>query len=250
MKDMLLLKNKIVLVTGGSRGIGLAICKKFASEGAKVYAGVRSLDVTGKLKLECKESFGNIIPIRLDVTSKESIKSCIMQVKNESGRLDILVNNAGLTIIERFDMMSDASLNKIYDTNVFGLIHVTQIAMRLLKKSDNPNIINMSSIMAGESDIGQTGYASSKAAVNTMTKTWAKEYAPNGFRVNAIAPGNVNTDMFNIISDEELETSISKIGLGRVASPDEIANVALFLASDLSSYVTGEIINANGGLIL
>lgn len=247
---MLLLKDKIALVTGGSRGIGLAICKKFAREGAKVYAGVRNLNVAGKFTLEDKDSFGKIIPVMLDVTSKESIKSCIMQIKNESGRLDILVNNAGLTIIERFDMMSEASLNKIYNTNVFGLIHVTQIAMRLLKKSDHPNIINMSSIMAEQSDIGQTAYASSKAAVNAMTKTWAKEYAANGFRVNAIAPGNVNTDMFNIISDEELKTAISKIGLGRVANSDEIANVALFLASDLSSYVTGQIINANGGLIL
>ena len=153
-------------------------------------------------------------------------------------------------MIERFDMMRDSSVEEIYNINVFGMMHVTQMAIRLLKKSDKPVIINMSSVMAMDSDIGQTAYASSKAAVISMTKTWTKEYTPLGFRVNAIAPGNVDTDMFNIIGRNDLDKAISKIGMERVAKPEEIANVALFLASDMSSYVTGEVINVNGGLIL
>ena len=108
----------------------------------------------------------------------------------------------------------------------------------------------MSSILAQESDIGQTVYAGTKAAVESMTRTWTKEYSSDGIRVNAVAPGNVNTDMFNIISEEELKIELAKIGLGRIAEPEEIANVVLFLASDLSSYVTGEVIRVNGGLIL
>lgn len=248
--DMIMLESKIALVTGASRGIGNAICMKFAQEGATVYAGVRSMELFAQLSWEDKQTGGKIIPIMLDVCDSESIKKCIMDIKKQVGYLDILVNNAGITIIERFDMTSDTSIDKVYSTNVYGLMHVTQMAVKLLKKSAAPNIINMSSILAGDSDIGQTVYASSKAAVVSMTKTWAKEYAPLGFRVNAIAPGNVDTDMFNVISESELEKAVGKIGLGRVASTEEIANVALFLASAMSSYITGEVINVNGGLVL
>lgn len=245
---MLMLENKTALVTGASRGIGRAICLKLASEGAVVYGGCRDLNDE---KISCldKEA-GKIIPIQLDVCDTESIKECIKKVKKEAGKMDILVNNAGITILERLEMVADTSVKLIYDTNVFGLLNVTKTAIRLLKKSDSPCIINMSSIMAQESDIGQTVYAGTKAAVESMTRTWTKEYSANGIRVNAVAPGNVNTDMFNIITEDELKKEISKIGLGRIAEPEEIANVVLFLASDMASYVTGEVIRVNGGLAL
>lgn len=246
----LLLKDKVIFVTGASRGIGRAICEKFADEGGVVYAGIRNENSAGEIEFENTETGGKIIPIKLDVCEKEDIRQSIIKIKQDCGRLDVLVNNAGVTIIERFDMMRDSSLEEIYNINVFGMMHVTQMAVRLLKKSDKPVIINMSSIMAMDSDVGQTAYASSKAAVISMTKTWTKEYTPLGFRVNAIAPGNVDTDMFNIIDKNDLDKAVSKIGMGRVAKPEEIANVALFLASDMSSYVTGEVINVNGGLIL
>lgn len=237
---MLMLENKMVLVTGASRGIGNAVCEKLASEGAVVYGGFRTV--------ENRE--GKIIPVQLDVCDRQSIKECIKTVKKEAGKIDILVNNAGITILERLEMVADASVKKIYDTNVFGLLNVTKAAIRLLRKSDSPCIINMSSIMAQESDIGQTVYAGTKAAVESMTRTWTKEYSAEGIRVNAVAPGNVDTDMFNIISEEELKIELSKIGLGRIAKPEEIADVVLFLASDMASYVTGEVIRVNGGLVL
>ena len=246
----LLLKNKIILVTGASRGIGKAVCDKFSNEGAIVYAGIRNENVAKEIESENSKTGGKIIPIKLDVCEKEDIRQSILKIKQDYGRLDVLVNNAGVTMIERFDMMRDSSVEEIYNINVFGMMHVTQMAIRLLKKSDKPVIINMSSVMAMDSDIGQTAYASSKAAVISMTKTWTKEYTPLGFRVNAIAPGNVDTDMFNIIGRNDLDKAISKIGMERVAKPEEIANVALFLASDMSSYVSGEVINVNGGLIL
>lgn len=246
---MQILENKTALVTGASRGIGLAICQKIASEGATVYAGVRNLDSVRAFDSDnC--SNGQINPILLDVCDAQSIKNAIKKIKNDVGRIDILVNNAGITILERLEMVSDASVDKIYNTNVFGLLNVTKTAIRLLKKSESPCIINMSSIMARESDIGQTVYAGTKAAVESMTRTWVKEYSSDGVRVNAVAPGNVNTDMFNIISEEERRVELSKIGLGRIAEPEEIANVVLFLASDLASYVTGEVISVNGGLVL
>lgn len=246
---MLMAEKKTALVTGAGRGIGFAICSKLASEGATVYAGVRHMEDACKFTKDSKCA-GSIIPIALDVCDSQSIKNCVKQIKKAEGKIDILVNNAGITILERLEMVSDASVDKIYNTNVFGLLNMTKTAMRLLKKSETPCIINMSSIMAVESDIGQTVYAGTKAAVESMTRTWTKEYSGEGIRVNAVAPGNVNTDMFNIISEEELKVELSKIGLGRIAEPDEIANVVLFLASDLASYVTGEVISVNGGLIL
>lgn len=246
---MLMIEKKTALVTGASRGIGFAICSKLALEGAIVYAGVRHIEDACKF-IKDNNCSGSIIPISLDVCDPQSIKNCIKQIKKDEGKIDILVNNAGITILERLEMVSDASVDKIYNTNVFGLLNMTKTAMRLLKKSESPCIINISSIMAEESDIGQTVYAGTKAAVESMTRTWTKEYSSEGIRVNAVAPGNVNTDMFNIISEEELKIELSKIGLGRIAEPEEIANVVLFLASDLASYVTGEVISVNGGLIL
>lgn len=246
---MYLLENKAALVTGASRGIGFSICRKMASEGAIVYAGVRSIDAAPSIVTD-DSCAGQIVPILLDVCDIQSIKNAIKKIKGEVGRLDILVNNAGITILERLEMVSDISVDKIYNTNVFGLLNVTKTAMRLLKKSESPCIVNMSSIMAKESDIGQTVYAGTKAAVESMTRTWTKEYSSDGIRVNAVAPGNVNTDMFNIIGEEDLKVELSKIGLGRIAEPEEIANVVLFLTSDMASYVTGEVISVNGGLIL
>ena len=247
---MQMLNNKTALVTGASRGIGYAICQKLAENGANVYAGIRKSDDENRFKQTGDESAGRIIPVLLDVCDIQSIKECIKRIKNEVGKIDILVNNAGITILERLEMVSNVSIDKIYNVNVFGLLNVTKMAMRLLKKSESPCIINMSSIMAQESDIGQTVYAGTKAAVESMTRTWTKEYSSEGLRINAVAPGNVNTDMFNIISEDERKTELSKIGLGRVAEPEEIANVVLFLASDLASYITGEVIKVNGGLVL
>ena len=245
---MLMLENKTALVTGASRGIGNAICQKLASEGAVVYGGFRDAD--NREVVYPDSGRGKIIPVQLDVCDIQSIKECVKRVKREAEKIDILVNNAGITILERLEMVSDVSVKRIYDTNVFGLLNVTKTAIRLLRKSGSPCIINMSSIMAQESDIGQTVYAGTKAAVESMTRTWTKEYSAEGIRVNAVAPGNVNTDMFNIISEEELKLELAKIGMGRIAEPEEIANVVLFLASDMASYVTGEVINVNGGMIL
>lgn len=246
---MLILKNRIVLVTGASRGIGWAIAERFFSEGAIVFSGVRDEKKMDELEKSDLKTGAKIIPIKLDVCDKESIKNVILSIKKVYGKLDVLVNNAGITIIERLEMASDTSLDKVYNTNVFGLFHVSQMAIRLLKKSDKGVIINISSILWDVGDIGQTLYASSKAAVSAMTKTWAREYAPMGIRVNAIAPGNTDTDMFRVIGDK-YDEAVSLIGMGRIAKPDEIAKVALFLASDMSSYITGEIIGVNGGLVL
>lgn len=245
-----MLENKIALVTGASRGIGKAICVKLAEEGATVLAGVRNPALLDNYLDGVYNTKGEIVPVLIDVCDAASIKECAMKIKKDYGRLDILVNNAGLTIIERFDMMKAESMHKIYDTNVFGLVNVTQMMIRFLKKSETPCVVNMASILAEDSDIGQSAYGSSKAAVVNLTKTWAKEYAGIGLRVNSISPGNVDTDMFNIIEGQELLDAIEKIGMKRVAKPEEIANVVLFLASDMASYVTGENITVSGGLLL
>ncbi len=239
---MKILQDKVALISGASRGIGKAIAEKFVQEGATVYAGMRNLD--NNISAE------NIIPILLDVEDKNSIKEAVLKIKSEVGKIDILVNNAGITFVERLEMLSEKHLHKIFDTNVFGLINVTQMAIRLLKKSASATIINLSSVMYDQGDIGQTAYGASKGAVASLTKIWAKEFVSQGIRVNAVAPGYVATDMFKNLSKDEFENFAEKVALKRIAEPDEIANVILFLASDMSSYITGEIINVNGGLVL
>ena len=242
-----ILCGKVALVTGAGRGIGKACAIKFAEEGATVYAGLRNMDLGNELILNCERLAGCIIPIYLDVCDTESIKDAALKIKKDCGVLDVLINNAGITSINRLEMVSDEVISSIYDTNVFGVIKTTRSFIRLLKKSDSASIVNISSILFEQGDIGQTVYAGSKAAVSTMTKVWAKEYVSNGIRVNAVAPGSVDTDMFNIADGKVRDDSINKIGFGRIANLDEIANVVLFLATDMSSYVTGEVVRVSGG---
>ena len=246
MQDKMLL-NRIALVTGASRGIGRACTVKLAQEGAVVYAGYRKERDFDQILGEASGLSGEIIPVCLDVCDKQSVLNCIKKIKLEKGKLDILVNNAGITRINRLEMLNDEAIDLIYETNVYGTIHVTQTALRLLKKSEYASIVNLSSVLYKNGDIGQTAYASSKAAVSTMTKVWAQELAPFGIRVNAVAPGSTDTDMFNIVDGELRQESLGKIGMGRLAQPEEIANVVLFLASDMASYVTGEVVGASGG---
>lgn len=245
-EEMLML-DRTVLITGANRGIGLAIAVRLAQEGAVVYAGYRTKEAFGEIAEKEPELSKRIVPIQLDVCDKQSILNCIKKIKSEKGKLDVLVNNAGITRINRLEMLNDEAIDLIYQTNVYGTIHVTQAALRLMKKSEYASIVNLSSVLYKNGDIGQTAYASSKAAVSTMTKVWARELASSGIRVNAVAPGSTDTEMFNIVEGELRQESMNKIGMNRLAKPEEIANVVLFLASDMASYVTGEVIGASGG---
>ncbi|MDD6924464.1 MAG: glucose 1-dehydrogenase [Veillonellaceae bacterium] len=241
----MLLSDKVALVTGASRGIGRAIMEKFAEEGAIVYANARSEGT-----LDDAEPSGRIIPLYFDVCDKTAVKKAVMRIQKEQKRLDVLVNNAGIMRDAYLEMVDDATLEETFATNVTAPIHIAQYAVRLMKRAGGGSIVNMASIIGQRGNAGQTAYAASKGAVIAVTKTWARELAPFGIRVNAIAPGNIDTELFHAIGEEKEKEITSQIGMGRIGSPEEIANVALFLASSMSSYVTGETIGANGGWTL
>ncbi|MCC8137130.1 MAG: SDR family oxidoreductase [Clostridiales bacterium] len=248
---MQLLKGKVALITGCGKGIGRASMRRFAEEGAIVYANCRS---EGKLDEETaylSEQFSTTVtPLYFDIRDKAEIKKAIMRIKKENARLDILLNNAGVMRDALIGMVDDKTIEDTFQTNVFAMIHVTQMAIKIMGKESCGSIINLSSIVGLRGSEGQTVYASSKGAVATLTKTWARELVKDNIRVNGIAPGKIDTDMFHSIGEEKVAEQIKDVGMKRLGSPDEVANTAVFLASDLSSYVTGEIIGVNGGWFL
>lgn len=248
----ILLKEKVALITGCDQGIGFEICKEFVSQGAIVYANVLKETSIEKILMNCANMYGKVIPVCFDITDKTSIMECIKKIKKEqNGKLDVLVNNAGVKQDGLIEMIDDKNIGLMFDVNVVGTIHMTQAALKLMKRNEcGGAIINISSIVGLKGNIGQSIYGATKGAVASLTKSWAKEFVPNKIRVNAVAPGSIDTDMFYTMSEEKISESINAIGLKRLGKPEEVAKVVLFLASDMSSYVTGEIIGVNGGLFM
>lgn len=247
----MLLENRTALITGCGRGIGRAMMEVFAKEGAAVYAVARAegcLDETAEAL--SADAAGTVVPLYFDVRDKNAAKQAVMRIKKEQGRLDVLVNNAGVMKDDLLEMVGDDALRETFETNVFAPVHMTQLAVRLMKRRKSGSVINITSIVGLRGNAGQTAYAASKGAVATLTKTWARELAADGIRVNGIAPGKIDTDMYRSIGQTRVEDGVREVGMGRLGRPEEVANAALFLASDLSSYVTGEILGVNGGWFL
>ena len=262
-----LLQNKVCLVTGANRGIGRAIAEIFVSNGGIVYANARkeaSLDELVRFCNSCnekkereskeedgehkenKEQKGKLIPLYFDVTDLSAAKSAIMQIKKEQGHLDVLVNNAGIMKDALIGMVSREDMQKTFDVNVFAVMDMLQLAVKLMSKQKSGSIINLASIVGKNGNKGQLVYSASKGAVIALTKTAAKELAAKNIRVNAIAPGIIDTDMFHSIGEEKVQEKLKLIGMNRPGTPKEVAYTCLYLASDLSEYVTGQIINVDG----
>lgn len=248
----MLLKGKIALVTGAARGIGLATAKLFAEEGAHVMLSGRSI---GKLSaarddlLACvPDAQVSLLP--LDVAEPESVRDAFQQLFRQTRRLDVLVANAGVLDDALVGMVTDTQIQHVFQTNTFGVIYCSQYASRLMARNKSGSIINMASIIGTNGNVGQSVYAGSKAAVIGITKSLAKELAAQNIRVNAIAPGFIDTDMARSIGAEKFAERIASVRMGRIGSPEEVAKVALFLASDLSSYVTGQTIGVDGGMLI
>ncbi len=248
---MELLKGKICLITGTSRGIGAAVLQRFAEEGAVVYANSR---VAGEMDDICKELGQQykttVIPVYFDVRDEKTAKESIQLIKKQHSRLDVLVNNAGIMKDALIGMIDMDMMQEIFDVNVFATICMMQLANKLMSRQKAGSIINMSSIVGLAGNAGQTAYSASKGAVAALTKTAAKELAPFQVRVNAIAPGMIDTDMFRGIGEEKVKEHLCKIRMGRLGTPKEIADACVFLASDLSEYVTGQILGVNGAAII
>ena len=240
---MLLLKDKVAVVTGANGGIGRAICKVFLENGAKVI---------GTIHVNQEGLDENVQYIKFDVTSSASCEKAVQQVKDMTDRIDILVNCAGITRDAMTKKMTEEQWDDVINTNLKGVWNLTRLIGPEMQRQGSGSIINISSVVGVYGNIGQANYAATKAGIIGLTKTWAKEFSLKGgnVRVNAVAPGYTMTNMMKTVPENLLERFRGQTMLGRLAEPSEIANAVLFLASDLASYVTGEVINVNGGMRL
>jgi len=242
-------KNKVVFITGSTRGIGWATAKYFAESGATVLInGAHNQKTLDNCVKNLKDNFNiNSNGYLFDVSDYEAVKNAYKQIFSDYKRLDILVNNAGVLYGSLIGMLEQNKVKRMLDVNLKGSIYNLQFASRLMSRNKSGSIINICSILGLRGSVGQSAYSSSKAGLIGLTKSAAKELAPNNIRVNAIAPGMINTDMANKgMTSNKINQRISEIGMGRFGEPEEVAQVICFLASSLSSYITGQTIGVDG----
>ena len=247
----MLLKGKTAIITGCNRGIGKAILDKFAENGANIFTLIRSesSEFTQHITELSNKYEINITPIYVDFSNNEQIKSAAKLILSSKQPIDILVNNAGITYNALFQMSTLEKMQEVFQINYFAPMILTQYIVKNMVKNGGGSIINLSSSAAIDSNPGRGVYGASKAAILCSTKTMASELGGKGIRANCIAPGITDTAMVaESMSDAVIAETISKTMLQRIGKPMDIANTALFLASDLSSYVTGQVIRVDGGL--
>lgn len=251
MSNSRLLAGKVCLITGCNRGIGKAIVERFAEEGAIVYANSRKEGSLDEWANECASIHKTeVIPVYFDVTDASASKKAILDIKSNHQKLDVLVNNAGMVTYELLSMINFDSLRTMFEVNVIATIQLIQIASRIMARQNSGSIINMASIVGVQGVKGQLAYSATKGAVISLTKSAAKELAPSNIRVNAIAPGMVGTDRLLAVFEKSFKERLSDIGMGRLAKPEEIANACVFLGSDLSEYISGQILGVDGSTVL
>lgn len=246
----MILKNKLALITGSNRGIGFSVLKKFSENGANIIAcsRTRSQKFEEDISDLSKKYNNKITPIYFDFLNKEKMEEGIKKIFEISNDIDILINNAGINHVALFQMTPLQKVKEIFEINFFSQLHLTQRIMKKMIINKKGSIINIASNAAIECDIGRSGYASSKASLIAFTKVLSKELGSFNIRVNAVAPGTTKTDMMEKdVSKKIMDEAIKRVPLKRAANPEEISNVILFLASDMSSYVNGETIFVTGG---
>jgi NAD(P)-dependent dehydrogenase (short-subunit alcohol dehydrogenase family) len=237
------LENKVAVVLGGAKGIGLAISQRFASEGATTWFTSRREE---ELATASRKISGIAKPLRADVSQNEELADIMDTIKSTSGHLDVLVINAGMSEYARLDEISESHYEQIFGLNVRSPLFALQAALPLLKPGASVVLIGSIADVIGTEGYGV--YSASKAALRSFARTWTRELAPRGIRVNVVAPGPVDTEMMAAASEQVRNGLTSAIPLGRMAKPEEVANAALFLASDESSYIAGAEICVDGGL--
>ena len=243
--------NKVAVVTGSSRGIGRAIATKLAKRGISVVINndkdpQEGLDVMNEIKNMGQDG----IYIQADVSDLTQVEKMIEKVVNEFGRIDILVNNAGITRDGFLENMDRDDWNSVLSVNLTGTFNCTKSVTKYMKEQGGGKIINISSISAETGNIGQSNYSAAKGGIISFTKTVAKEYAKYGITVNAVAPGFIKTKMLETVPEKVMQKIIGQIPLGRLGEPDDVAALVCFLASDDANYITGQLININGGIYM
>ena len=245
------LTDKVAVVTGGGRGIGRGICEAFAAEGAKVACVYgHSRDAAEELVRRLTEGGGEAMALQADVRDAEAAQEAVKQVVDRWDRVDILVNNAGIVRDMLLFAMSEEDWTDVIETNLTGMFHFIKAAGRQMSRQRSGKIINISSVSSFFGGAGQVNYAASKGAINSLTRSLAGELAKRNIAVNAIAPGMVVTDMSERVRQMAGDRIESLIPLRRYGQPEDIAKVAVFLASSDSDYVTGQVITVDGGLSL
>ena len=247
---MKLLENKVCLITGAGRGIGRVIAEQFAMDGAVVYANdLQEGDMDAWANDCAARNDTKVIPICFDVTDSAALKAGLMSVYKLEGRIDCVVNNAAIIANQKLGMVTKPLLEKMYAVNVFAVIDMIQIASRLMARNGGGCFVNMASITGVVGSPGQVAYAASKGAVIALTKSAAKELASQHIRVNAVAPGIIETERFKELYEsdgEKIEQRIGRIALGRLGTPQDVADAVSFLASDRASYISGQILGVDG----
>lgn len=246
-----MLRGKTAIITGAGRGIGRAIALQFASYGARVVLNYRnSITQVEELLQMIKNVGGEAIAIRADISKEEEVKSLIAEAIKKYKTLDILVNNAGINKDNLIIRMSEEEFDSVIDINLKGTFFCMKHAASVMLRQRFGRIINISSVVGIAGNIGQTNYAASKAGIIGMTKSAARELSTRGITVNAVAPGFIQTDMTDALPDRIKEASIAAIPLGRFGNVNEVAGAVSFLASDAAGYITGQVIQADGGMIM
>ena len=247
----MLLDGEIALVTGGSRGIGRAIALRLAEEGAKVainYAGNQT--AAEEVKAIIEQHGGTAMIVQTDVCDSAAAAEMVARVHEELGGLDILVNNAGITRDTLLVRMKDEDFDAVINTNLKGIYACTKAAAKFMTKQRSGRIVNLSSVVGEIGNIGQTNYAAAKAGVIGFSKAAAKELAARHVTVNVVAPGFIDTDMTAVLKDSIREKLIEGIPLGALGKPEHVADAVLFLVSDAASYITGQVLNVDGGMVM
>jgi 3-oxoacyl-[acyl-carrier protein] reductase len=242
------LKNKVSIITGAAQGIGLATALKFAHEGAiVVVCDLRQAGVDEAVAV-CRQEGAQAVGHVVNVTDRASVDTMVAAVRAQFGRIDVLVNNAGITQDARLQKMTLAQFDAVIDVNLRGVFHCAQAVCSTMIEQGEGVILNASSVVGVYGNYGQTNYAATKAGVIGFTKTWSRELGPKGIRVNAVAPGFVETPILATVPEKVLQAMREDVPLKRLGRPHEIANVYAFLASDEASYINGTVIEVGGGM--
>lgn len=245
------METKTALVTGAGRGIGKAIALALAAEGYQIVVNYNGSEkAANEVVALCEEKGVKAMAYRCNVADYAAVEQMMNDVVKEMGSIDVLVNNSGITKDGLLLRMKEEDFDRVVEVNLKGCFNCIRHVARIMMKQRHGSIINMSSVVGLSGNIGQANYAASKAGIIGLTKSTAKELAARGIRVNAIAPGFVETEMTKVLSEEARQAAMSMIAMKRFASTDDIADLAVFLASDKSSYITGQVISVDGGMAM